>query len=151
MSSPHSDPDRMLAGFQAQIEANLRQADQLQAATEGLRVTESSPDSSVSVTVDATGNVADLKLTTAALAKGPDAVATSVLTTLRAAQARVGERVRETVAPLLGENSATMDMLMSGYADRFGAAEPTPPAPPTRRPRGDDDDDYGQTDSWLRS
>lgn len=152
-----SSPEGMLAGFQAQIDAKLRQADELQAVTEQLRVTETSPDSSVAVTVDSTGNLTDLRVTQAALDKGPESVSTAVLATLRAAQARVGERVKEAVAPLIGEDSETMGMLMSGYADRFGLAEdpqapPPPPPPPARGRRGDDDDDdFGQPDSWLRS
>lgn len=142
-----SSPDAMLAGFQAQIDAKLRQADALTAVTQQLRVTETSPDSSVAVTVDATGNVTDLKVTQAALDKGPEAVSTSVLATLRAAQAKVGDRVKDAVAPLIGEDSETMGMLMSGYENRFGQPEPTQPP---RRPRHDDDDDFGQPDSWLR-
>ncbi|GGS25433.1 MULTISPECIES: YbaB/EbfC family nucleoid-associated protein [Actinokineospora] len=139
-----SSPESMLAGFQAQIEAKLRQADELRAVTERLRVTETSADSSVTVVVDATGNVADLRLTHAALDKAPDEVAASILTVLRTAQAKVGDRVRESVAPLIGGDSETMGMLMAGYDDRFGRAEPqTPPA----RPR--DDDDFDQRDSWL--
>ncbi|WP_156756724.1 YbaB/EbfC family nucleoid-associated protein [Actinokineospora pegani] len=141
MTSPHPDPDSQLAALHAQIDAKLVQADQLQAVSEQLRVAESSRDGSVTVTVDSTGNVVDLVLTDAAQAKRPEENAAMVLATLRAAQARLSERMREALTPLLGAESETMGMLMSGYEGRFG----TPPPPPAR-----DYDAAFDDDDWRR-
>lgn len=147
MATPSSDPDAMLAGFQQQIEAKMRQAQQLQDAATGVRVSESSRDGSVTVVVDHSGNMVDLQLTDAALRKRPDEVSSAVLSTLRSAQSQLTERVREAMEPVVGSDSETLDAVLGGFRERFPEPPPEQGEPRGRQADGYDDDGYDQ--SWM--
>jgi DNA-binding protein YbaB len=142
MNPAAADPDAMMRQWNEQIQAKLKQADEMKQVANAVKVTQRSSDGSVSVTVDQNGVVSALDLTDAALRKQPAQLSAEILGAMRTAQAQIASRMQEVMAPIIGGDSATMDALMGGYHERFPEPEPEDPAP--RRPSGPaDDDDFG--------
>jgi DNA-binding protein YbaB len=142
MNPAAADPDALMRQWNEQIQSKLRQADEMKQVANAVKVTQRSSDGSVSVTVDQNGIVSALDLTDAALRKQPAQLSSEILTAMRTAQAQIASRMQEVMAPIIGGDSATMDALMGGYAERF--PEPEPEEPVERRPSGpSDDDDFG--------
>jgi DNA-binding protein YbaB len=143
MNPAAADPDAMMRQWNEQIQAKLKQADEMKQVANAVKVTQRSSDGSVSVTVDQNGVVSALDLTDAALRKQPAQLSSEILGTMRTAQAQIATRMQEAMAPILGGDSATMDALMGGYHEKFPEPEPEDPAA-ARRPAGpSDDDDFG--------
>ncbi len=142
MNPAAADPDAMMRQWNEQIQAKLKQADEMKQVANAVKVTQRSSDGSVSVTVDQNGVVSALDLTDAALRKQPAQLSSEILGTMRTAQAQIATRMQEAMAPILGGDSATMDALMGGYHEKF--PEPPPEELVERRPAGpSDDDDFG--------
>ncbi|MET8759572.1 YbaB/EbfC family nucleoid-associated protein [Lentzea sp. NPDC004782] len=142
MNPAAADPDALMRQWNEQIQAKLRQADEMKQVANAVQVTQRSSDGSVSVTVDQNGIVSALDLTDAALRKRPEQLSSEILGAMRTAQAQIASRMQEVMAPIIGGDSATMDALMGGYQERF--PEPPPEQPADRRPSGpSDDDDFG--------
>jgi DNA-binding protein YbaB len=142
MNPAAADPDAMMRQWNEQIQTKLRQADEMKQVANAVKVTQRSSDGSVSVTVDQNGVVSALDLTDAALRKQPAQLSAEILGAMRTAQAQIATRMQEVMAPIIGEDSATMDALMGGYHERF--PEPPPENPAPARPTGPtDDDDFG--------
>lgn len=143
MNPAAADPDAMMRQWNEQIQAKLKQADEMKQVANAVKVTQRSSDGSVSVTVDQNGVVSALDLTDAALRKQPAQLSSEILGTMRTAQAQIASRMQEAMAPILGGDSATMDALMGGYHEKFPEPPPEDPAA-ARRPAGpSDDDDFG--------
>ncbi len=147
MNPATGDPDALLRSWDQQIQAKLKQADQISQAAREVNVTRRSSDGTVSVTVDSGGNVTSLDLTDAALRKQPAQLSTEILGTMRAAQSQIAARMQEAMTPILGGDSATMDAIMGGFREKFPPAEPEDAAP-RREPRPHDDDDFAGRD-WA--
>lgn len=148
MTGPSGDPETMLAGFRQQIEQKFKQAEQLKEAASAVQVSASSADGAVTVVVDNNGNLADLELTDGALRKRPDEVSREVLATLRSAQAQLAARMQEVMAPVVGEDSETLDAVMSGFRERFPAEEAEDPKAAQQEPAQEKPDDFGN-ESWM--
>jgi len=143
MNPAAADPDAMMRQWNDQIQAKLKQADEMKQVANAVKVTQRSSDGSLSVTVDQNGVVSALDLTDAALRKQPAQLSSEILGTMRTAQAQIASRMREAMAPILGGDSATMDALLGGYHEKFPEPPPEDPAA-ARRPAGpSDDDDFG--------
>jgi DNA-binding protein YbaB len=140
MNPAAADPDALMRQWNEQIQAKLRQADEMKQVANAVQVTQRSSDGSVSVTVDQNGIVSALDLTDAALRKRPEQLSSEILGAMRTAQAQIAARMQEVMAPIIGGDSATMDALMGGYHERF--PEP-PPEQPVERRGPSDDDDFG--------
>lgn len=134
----------MLAGWQEQIEAKVRQAQQLREAATAVRTSATSKDGSITTTVDHSGNLVDLKLTDAALRKRPDEVSAEILSTVRAAQSQLTDRMRDVMQPVVGDDSETMGAVLTGFRERFGEASQEDQA---AYPDDEDEDLDGQ--SWM--
>lgn len=143
MNPAAADPDAMMRQWNEQIQAKLRQADEMKQVANAVSVTQRSSDGSVSVTVDQNGIVSALDLTDAALRKQPAQLSADILGAMRTAQAQIASRMHEVMAPIIGEDSATMDALMGGYEERFPEPPPEEPAAPARPTGPVDDDDFG--------
>ncbi|MFI6097913.1 YbaB/EbfC family nucleoid-associated protein [Lentzea sp. NPDC051213] len=142
MNPAAADPDAMMRQWNEQIQAKLKQADEMKQVANAVKVTQRSSDGSVSVTVDQNGVVSALDLTDAALRKQPAQLSAEILGAMRTAQAQIAAKMQEVMAPIIGGDSETMGALMGGYHERFPEPEPADPAP--RRPAGpSDDDDFG--------
>ena len=134
------DPDEAIrrmddwaAGFA--VKAQKYQAAQEQ--TERLRLTASSPDGAVSVTVGADGTVTDLTFSNKVKSFPLEELSRQILTTMRRAQSGIADRVAGVMAEQLGdEDRDTRSALLDSLRGRFpeqddpGAAPPAPPVPP---------------------
>jgi DNA-binding protein YbaB len=129
--------DDWAAGFAAKAERYQA----AQEETERLRLTASSGDGAVSVTVGADGTVTDLTFSNKIKSFPLDELSRTILTTMRRAQAGIAERVAGVMTEQLGdEDRETRTLLLDNLRGRFPdpdepedappAAEP-PPTPPT--------------------
>jgi DNA-binding protein YbaB len=128
--------DRMVAD--ARAKAERYQA--MQAQVGQVSVTESAKDGLVTVTIDAAGNVTDLRITDAVKEKSGSQVAEAVLETLRKAQSRLPERLGEVMAATIGDDQQTIDTIVDNYRTKF----PQPVEPGAARPA-----DEGDEDDWA--
>ncbi|MFF5986575.1 YbaB/EbfC family nucleoid-associated protein [Prauserella flavalba] len=127
--------DDWAAGF-------ARKAERYKAAqerTEQLRLTASSPDGTVRVTVGADGVVSDLEFGSRTRTIPPEELARMVLATMRQAQSGISERVADVMREQLGdEDPQTRTTLLDSLRNRFpdpedpqdGPPEPPEPTPP---------------------
>ncbi|GHH47489.1 YbaB/EbfC family nucleoid-associated protein [Lentzea cavernae] len=143
MNPAGADPDAMMRQWNEQIQTKLRQADEMKMVANAVQVTQRSSDGSVAVTVDQNGIVSALDLNDAALRKQPAHLSAEILNAMRAAQAQIAARMHEVMAPIIGDDSATMDALMGGYQERFPEPPPEEPGTPPRPTGPPDDDDFG--------
>jgi DNA-binding protein YbaB len=141
MNPAAADPDALMRQWNEQIQAKLKQADEMKQVANAVKVTQRSSDGSVSVTVDQNGVVSALDLTDAALRKQPAQLSAEILGAMRSAQAQIASRMQEVMAPIIGDDSATMGALIGGYHERF--PEPEPEEPVRERGPRPDDDDFG--------
>ncbi|HEY3471048.1 MAG TPA: YbaB/EbfC family nucleoid-associated protein [Amycolatopsis sp.] len=155
------DPDETIrrmddwaAGFAAKAERYQAAQEQ----TERLRLTATSSDGAVSVTVGADGTVTDLTFTNKVKSFPLEELSRQILTTMRRAQSGIAERVAGVMAEQLGDEdretrTALLDSLRGRFPDPDEPADvPPPPAdpqapsapqasPPPRRPAAADDED----------
>jgi DNA-binding protein YbaB len=149
-----TDPDQLIADYERQIEIAQQKAEQIRDGLDAVRITERTGDGQVAVTVDATGNVVDLRLADGELAQ-------DILRTLRRAQSRIAAEVHtrladtappETLAELENQYRTAYPAPADEPKDqprrtlRVGAGEEPPaerPQPRRPRPQPQDDADYG--------
>jgi len=145
----------------AGIEAKAARYQTMQAEVAEVTATESSRDDVVQVTVGATGQVTDLRISDRGRELSGAELASLVLTTMRRAQSRITERVADVMERTVGDEPETVATVVESYRQRFPEPEPEAappddelrlgdmpdePPPPTRpRPRGRDDRD---DDGW---
>jgi hypothetical protein len=145
-----TDPEHLLADFETRMAATTRTAEQVRTSLDAVNATARSGDGKVVVTVNASGNVVDLRL--------PDGdLAATVLNTIRRAQSQLADAVR-TAMPAELDGTAVLAELDSQYRTaypepareprrtlRFGPEdEATPDRPHRPRPaRGDDEPEFG--------
>jgi DNA-binding protein YbaB len=151
------DPEQLFIDYEAKLDEVQRKAEQITASLKATAVTERSDDGQVTVTVNAAGNVTDLRIGPSSR-QGPD-LAQSIMTTMRRAQSRLADAVQRTVPPTVGTTLTTelTDQYRRTYPApppepprgpqrtmRLGAedAAPPPARPPRRRPAPGDDTDY---------
>jgi DNA-binding protein YbaB len=95
-----------------------------QAATEQVRLSASSSDGSVQVTVRADGTVTDLQFTEKIRAMPLPEISAQILATMRKAQSGIADRVGEVVAAQLGdEDQQTRAVMLGELRDRFPEPE----------------------------
>lgn len=153
------DPEQLFADHEARLDEVRRKAEQVTAGLKATAVTERSDDGQVTVTVNASGNVTDLRIAPGGR-QGPD-LAQSIMITMRRAQSRLAEAVQRTVPGTVG--TSMMTELTDQYRRTYPAPppeprgpqrtmriggeppsppRPAPPRPPRRRPDPGDDTDY---------
>lgn len=162
--------ERRLAEWSQGLAQKAERYRAMRAATDTIRVTESTSDGAVSVTVDATGQLVDVTTSAAVGRRKPEEIGPLVLACVRRAQGRLAERVGESMRLTLGADPVT-DRIVEGYRQRFpeqvkehGRAEPAylevyddgrddvPRPRPLTRPQSHpayDEDDFGD-ESVLR-
>lgn len=145
-----TDPEHLLADFETRLAETTRMAEQVRTSLDAVNATARTGDGKVVVTVNASGNVVDLRL--------PDGeLAATVLDTIRRAQSQLADAVR-TAMPADLADTAVMTELDTQYRTaypepardprrtlRLGPEdEATPGRPPRPRPaRGDDEPEFG--------
>lgn len=133
MDPASTDPAKWLADYEktvARAAANARATEETLSQLGG---TATSPRGEVSLAVNASGALTDLKLTPAARALEAEQLAQLILTTAQQAQRAVGEHVVEVMSDYLGDGPA-LEFVKQNLPP---AAETGAPAADTRA-----DDDY---------
>jgi DNA-binding protein YbaB len=123
--------DDWAAGFAAKAERYQAAQEQ----TERLRLTASSGDGAVSVTVGADGTVTDLTFSNKIKSFPLDELSRTILTTMRRAQAGIAERVAGVMTEQLGdEDPETRTLLLDNLRGRFPDPDEPEDAPPAAEP-----------------
>ncbi|WP_410592546.1 YbaB/EbfC family nucleoid-associated protein [Amycolatopsis sp. lyj-23] len=164
------DPDetiRRMDDWAAGFAAKAQRYQAAQEQTERLRLTATSADGAVSVTVGADGTVTDLTFSNKVKSFPLEELSRQILTTMRRAQSGIADRVAGVMAEQLGdEDRETRSALLDNLRGRFpdpdepdeqppAPPEPVPPSPaggaatppapgapqPPRRPAPADDED----------
>jgi DNA-binding protein YbaB len=139
------DPDetiRRMDDWAAGFAAKAERYQAAQAETERLRLTATSGDGAVAVTVGADGTVTDLTFSNKVKSFPLEELSRQILTTMRRAQSGIAERVAGVMAEQLGdEDRETRTALLDSLRGRFSDPEdpdgpppaepPTPPVPPS--------------------
>jgi hypothetical protein len=112
-----TDPERLLADFEARLAETTSMAEQVRAGLDATSATARSGDGKVAVTVNATGNVVDLRL------PDPDLAAT-VLATIRRAQSQLADAVH-TAMPKELAGTAVLAELDTQYRTSYPTPGPT--------------------------
>jgi DNA-binding protein YbaB len=144
MTSPNNglgdlmrDPDetiRRMDDWAAGFAAKAERYQAAQAETEQLRLTATSGDGAVSVTVGADGTVADLTFSNKVKSFPLEELSRQILTTMRRAQSGIAERVAGVMAEKLGdEDRETRTALLDSLRGRF----PDPDEPDDQPPPPD--------------
>ncbi|MEB3368021.1 YbaB/EbfC family nucleoid-associated protein [Saccharopolyspora mangrovi] len=118
-----ADPDEAQRRIQQWAQGFAEKAQryqEVQAQTEQLRLSASSPDGRIKVTVRADGSVTDLEFTDKVRSMAPNELAAQVLSTMHRAQADIASKVGETMQATLGdEDQQTRSMMLDNLRERF--------------------------------
>ncbi|TDD05757.1 YbaB/EbfC family DNA-binding protein [Saccharopolyspora terrae] len=118
-----ADPDEAERRIQQWAQGFAEKAQryqEVQAQTEQLRLSASSPDGRIKVTVRADGSVTDLEFTDKIRSMPPNELAAQILSTMHRAQADIAGKVGETMAATLGdEDQQTRSMMLDNLRERF--------------------------------
>jgi DNA-binding protein YbaB len=118
-----ADPDEAERRIQQWAQGFAEKAQryqEVQAQTERLRLSASSPDGRIKVTVRADGSVTDLEFTDKIRSMPPNELAAQILSTMHRAQADIASKVGETMAATLGdEDQQTRSMMLDNLRERF--------------------------------
>ena len=125
----------------AQARAKAERYQEMRAQAGHVSVTESSKDGMVTVSIDSSGNVTDLRITDRVRELSGAEVAAEVLLTMRRAQARLPEKLAEVMAATIGDDPGTAETIVGNYRAKFPEPPSDEPAKPPSPPR--DDDDFG--------
>ncbi|MEU0792933.1 YbaB/EbfC family nucleoid-associated protein [Amycolatopsis sp. NPDC005961] len=133
------DPDEAIRRMDDWAAGFAAKAERYQAAqeeTERLRLTASSGDGAVSVTVGADGTVTDLTFSNKIKSFPLDELSRTILTTMRRAQSGIAEKVAGVMSERLGdEDRETRTLLLDNLRGRFpDPDEPDEPQPPVEPP-----------------
>jgi DNA-binding protein YbaB len=119
----------------AQAKAKAERYQEMRAQAQQVSVT--GTEGPVTVTIDSSGNVVDLRI------KEHDDLAEAVLLAMRRTQAKLPEKLAEVMAETIGDDRQTIDTVVGNYRAKFPEPLPDETAPP-RPPRpADDDEDFG--------
>ncbi len=110
-------PEEWLDGYQRRVRGLARQAAATQAELAAVAATESSPDGSVTLTVNPAGALTALTIGRPAEGLTRAQLAATILATARRAHAEAASRMAEVMRPLLGERSAAMTLLRAQLPD----------------------------------
>ncbi|AOS61111.1 YbaB/EbfC family nucleoid-associated protein [Actinoalloteichus hymeniacidonis] len=140
-------PDQWLAQYDATLQQAKAKADSVTEQVGQVAGSASSPDGTVTVRVNPSGGLLDLKLTNAIRSQDPDRLASAILDCARRAQRDAAGKVVEVMQDVFGEGE-TLDFVKSQLPQGYSGDGTDEPTNPARRPSGDDDD-FGN-DSYLR-
>lgn len=149
---PPPDADEWQRNYQQKLAEAERRNEEMTEQVNNIEATERSSDRQISVTVNNQGNLTGLELGNSLRQRGGQEVSAEVLQLVGTAQGRVAEQVREAMEPYIG-GSAAMDHLVTGIRSAPETSEESggTSSGSNTRPRFDDeDDDWGDNDTFLR-
>ncbi|MEU5692462.1 YbaB/EbfC family nucleoid-associated protein [Actinosynnema sp. NPDC020468] len=164
MVDPGFDSVEGVDRWVARARAKAERYQALKARTGEVVVTEASRDGLVTVTVDSTGNLTDLRITDRVRELSGAEVAAAVLAQVRRAQAKLPEKVRQVMDATIADDPATIATVVGAFTERFPEPPPEEPAdayrawrpadgagapPPRKRVRGPDEEDDGWVDQSV--
>ncbi|MDI2030878.1 YbaB/EbfC family nucleoid-associated protein [Saccharopolyspora sp. TS4A08] len=118
-----ADPDEAERRIQQWAQGFAEKAQryqEVQAQTEQLRLSATSSDGRIKVTVRADGSVTNLELTDKVRSMAPNELAAQILSTMHRAQADIAGKVGETMQATLGdEDQQTRSMMLDNLRERF--------------------------------
>jgi DNA-binding protein YbaB len=104
-----------LRGLQESAEQRAAATQELADGLASLSATASDEARVVTVTVDANGNVTDLRLTERIRGRQPDWLSQTIMDTINAARANLAEQTREVVDRTIGADSATGQAIVQRF------------------------------------
>lgn len=126
------------------VQAKAERYQQMQQQVTAVTASAESRDGVVRVTVDSAGAVTGLQITDDARRMTGAGIAEAVLNTMRQAQAGIRDQVAEVMSATVGDDTETVEAVVSAYRQRF----PDPEAEADRPPE-DDDGDFRE-ETFLR-
>ncbi len=130
-----SNPEQLIAGFEARMAESQRKADRMVGEIEAVSVSERSKDGQIGVKVDHAGTLVGLEIGLSVRDK-PD-LAEEILRTVKSAQSKLAGAMRDAVTDPVGPEA--MHQLVSRLEQAFPAPEPDGFAPPPAAPRSEGD------------
>ncbi len=134
-----SEVERGLDEWVAGFEQKAARYQELQHEVEGVRVSETSPNGAVTVTIDANGVLVNAEFTDRILNTTPDELSRQLLTAINQAKTKIAGRVREVAGQVVGEEAGSR--ITGYYEQKFGAVVEEKQPPPRRD--HDEDEGYG--------
>jgi hypothetical protein len=128
------DPDRIqrrLDDLDVKLERMARSYEELDRATESLRITETDSSDAVRVTVDSQGRLIELVTTHRVAQLRPEKIGPLVLACVRRAQSAIADRIAALAGKTVGEDEMAAHVVATMRA-RFPGPAPTEPAAPAR-------------------
>lgn len=129
----------------ASVQAKADRYQTMQQQVSAVISSESSRDGIVTVSVDSAGTLRDLRITDDARRFSGSELASSIMTTVRRAQAKITDQVAAVMAETVGDDSETINAVVSSYRQRF----PDPDAESEDDNRPPDDDGDFSDESFL--
>lgn len=120
--------DAALDQWVADAEAKAEKYKALSVGMALVAVTETSPDGLITVTVNSTGLLTELRISERATGMPGPRTAAAVMATMRRAQSRVVDRVAEVMRTTIGDDTTMVDAVLADYRGKFAA--PVTPARP---------------------
>lgn len=139
-------PDDWLAQYDATLQQAQQSADRASSQLAEIDGEASSPDGQVTVRVSTSGGLVDLRLGAGTRNQHPDQLAATILDCARRAQRDAASRVVQVMQELVGD-SAALEFVKGNLP--HGYAGDGTDATPSRPPRDDDDEDFGNR-TWVR-
>ncbi|WP_394613702.1 YbaB/EbfC family nucleoid-associated protein [Lentzea sp. JNUCC 0626] len=131
-----ADVERGLDEWVAGFEQNAARYQELQREVDEVRISESSPNGAVTVTIDASGVLVDAKFTERVINTSPDELGRQLLIAVNQAKAKIAGRVRAVAGQVVGDEAGSR--ITGYYEQKFGAAAEQ--SPRASRP---DDEGFG--------
>lgn len=141
-----TDAERRVEQWATQVAEKAQRYQDMQAQIAEITITESSGDGAVRLTVGASGVLTDLELSDRAGQLPPEQLAAQIMATMRRAQGRLSARVADVMQASVGEDTETVNSVVSSYQQRF-PVQPDEAAAPlgSEQLRIGDVEDYADT------
>jgi DNA-binding protein YbaB len=117
------DPEDAIADWAARAELHASLSMELSERLQQAKASAESRDGEVSVTVDHSGGLADLRITERGIRLSADDLSEIILATSRRAQAQLAQAISELVSSLYGAESETASFIGGTYAAQFPQAD----------------------------
>ncbi|RKT82062.1 YbaB/EbfC DNA-binding family protein [Saccharopolyspora antimicrobica] len=126
------DPDgarERLAAWKDRIEKLAADTKTMSDRLQEVRVTTTDPKGLVELTIDSTGALVDIKLTSKMERTAPDVVSRTIMETLAQAKNQLADRSQEIIADTVGTESAAARAISESVGNHLRTDEPADPAP----------------------
>ncbi|MER7077448.1 YbaB/EbfC DNA-binding family protein [Saccharopolyspora kobensis] len=126
------DPDgarERLAAWKDRIEKLAADTKTMSDRLQEVRVTATDPKGLVELTIDSTGTLVDIKLTSKMERTAPDVVSRTIMETLAQAKNQLADRSQEIIADTVGTESAAARAISESVGNHLRTDEPAKPAP----------------------